>query len=97
MRRLKLDALLVSSFARVHIGGDQFVVHASASDLHGTTVASAATGRNEGRSTGSVAAHVVRVLDRAAPPAGVVHIEQLVNPSAFFTDLAEDGIVFHQL
>jgi hypothetical protein len=37
------------------------------------------------------------VLDRAAPPAGVVLIDQLVNPSTFFADLAEDGIVFHQL
>jgi hypothetical protein len=97
MRRLRLDGLLASSLARVRVGGDQFVVRATASDLHGTTVACAATGRNEGRATGIVAAHVVRVLDRAAPPAGVVHIEQLVNPSAFFTDLAEDGIVFHQL
>jgi hypothetical protein len=97
MRRLNLNTLLTSSFARVHFGGDQFVVHASASDLLGTTVACVATGRNEGRATGIVAAHVVRVLDGAAPPAGVVHIDRLVNPSAFFTDLAEDGIVFQQL
>jgi hypothetical protein len=70
-------------------------VHAAATDLHGTAVACAATGQNEGRATGIVAAPVVRVLAGGTPSSGVVHVEQLVNPSASFTELVEDSIVFH--
>jgi hypothetical protein len=94
VRRLDLAGPLAAGLARVHLGGDRFVVHARASDLRGGEVTSAAAGRQASRATGLVAAHVVRALHRTAPPAGVVHLDQLVEPAAFFAELAREGIDF---
>lgn len=94
IRRLGASRALTSLFSRVHLGSDRFVAHAAASG-GGGTVACAATGRQEARATGIVAAHVARRLDGHAAPPGVHHLDQLVDPVPFLEDLAAHDITFH--
>ena len=90
--RLGAAPLLTSGFSRLHFGGDRYVVHAAATDGR-HTVESAAAGRHEGYATGIVTAHVARRLHTGKVPTGVLHIDQLVEPTAFFDELQTHGIL----
>jgi hypothetical protein len=58
-------------------------------------VSSAASGRQEGRATGVVAARVARLLHAGDPPAGVMHIDELGDPAALLRGLGQHDITLH--
>jgi hypothetical protein len=93
--RLGASGALTWLFSRVHLGSERFAVHAAASDGH-RTVSCAATGRQEARATGVVAAHVARKLASGATPPGAHHLDQLVDPVQFLDALAPYGITVHR-
>ncbi|GLY02546.1 NAD(P)H-binding protein [Actinoplanes sp. NBRC 101535] len=70
----------------VHLGGDGFAVSVRAG-----SVTAGFTGNRQSRATGLFAAQAIRMLDTM--PAGVAHIDQLVDPATFLTALAAQG--FH--
>ncbi|MGR6919753.1 saccharopine dehydrogenase NADP-binding domain-containing protein [[Actinomadura] parvosata] len=86
LRRPRIRGLLLTALARIHLGGDGFAVTVGA----GAAQASF-SGRSQSRATGRAAALIVRHLPGL--PAGVRHIEQLVDPIAFLTELAADAFV----
>lgn len=88
LRRPRVRGLLLGLLGRVHLGGDGFAVAVTSG-----TVGAAFTGRLQSRATGRAAALMVRHLP-ALPP-GVRHIEQLVDPVTFLTELAADGFDLH--
>jgi hypothetical protein len=90
--RLGAAPLLTSGFSRLHLGGDRYVVHAAATNGR-HTVESATAGRQQGHATGIVTAQVARRLHTGKAPTGVLHIDQLVEPAAFFDDLQAHGIL----
>jgi hypothetical protein len=94
--RLGASRALTRLFSLVHLGSDRFVVHAAAS-AGDRAVACAASGRQEARATGIVAAHVARQLDSGAAPPGAHHLDRLVDPEPFLENLAPDGVIFHPL
>lgn len=73
-------ARLLRPPARLHVGGDGFAVTASAGG-----VSCSVTGRGQSRATGVVAALLVRRLP-ALPP-GVWHVDQIVDPVEFLSEL----------
>lgn len=75
---------LLTMLNRVHLGSDNFAVAATAGPVRASF-----SGRRQSRATGLVAALLVRGLTRM--PAGVRHIEQLVEPVEFLTELAGLG------
>lgn len=88
LRRRKVREVLLTALEKVHLGSDGFAVTVTS----GTAQASF-SGRLQSRATGRAAALLIRDL-RALPP-GVRHIEQLVDPVAFLTELADSGFDFY--
>nr|BFE84301.1 hypothetical protein GCM10020093_069020 [Planobispora longispora] len=88
MCRPEVRALLIRALGKIHLGGDGFAVTVQAG-----TVRAAFSGRLQSRATGRTAALLIRRLP--ALPAGVRHIEQLVDPVAFLTELAAEGFDLH--
>ncbi|QYC41699.1 Glutamyl-tRNA reductase [Nonomuraea coxensis DSM 45129] len=86
LRRPRVRELLLRALANIHIGSDGFAVTVSAGAAQVSF-----SGHSQSRATGRVAALLVRHLPGL--PAGVRHIEQLVDPIAFLTGLAADGFV----
>jgi hypothetical protein len=83
-RRPAIRQAAVKALGAVHVGSDGFAVTVEA----GAVVASF-SGRRQSRATGLFAAQVIRRLPNL--PAGVHHIEQLVDPTEFLTELATDN------
>ncbi|ABP53619.1 saccharopine dehydrogenase family protein [Salinispora tropica] len=83
VRRIMLDAL-----AKIKVGGDGFAVTVDS----GASQASF-SGRQQSRATGLAAALLIR--DLPAMPSGVRHIEHLVEPRAFLTELAANGFTLN--
>ncbi|MFG3436114.1 saccharopine dehydrogenase NADP-binding domain-containing protein [Nonomuraea sp. NPDC047897] len=88
LRRPRVRDLLLGALGKVHLGGDGFAV-----TVRLGTARAAFSGRLQSRATGRAAALLLR--DLPALPAGVRHIEQLVDPVAFLTELAADGFDLH--
>ncbi|GGS68781.1 hypothetical protein GCM10010156_29650 [Planobispora rosea] len=88
LRRPKVRSLLFKALEKIRLGGDGFAVTVQA----GTARASF-SGRLQSRATGRTAALLIRQLP--APHPGVRHIEQLVDPVAFLTELAAEGFDLH--
>jgi hypothetical protein len=88
LRRPGVRHLLLTALASVHLGGDGFAV-----TVRSGTVQAAFGGRSQSRATGLAAALIIRHLP-ALPP-GVGHVEQLVEPATFLTDLAANGFALH--
>ena len=84
LRHPKVRDTLLTVLARIHLGGDGFAVAVRSGTAH-----AAFSGRRQSRATGLTAALLVRHLP--ALPAGVGHIEQLVEPTAFLTEVAANG------
>ncbi|MFE0148950.1 saccharopine dehydrogenase family protein [Nonomuraea sp. NPDC059007] len=84
LRRKGVRSLLLGALARFHFGGDGFAVTVT-SGRGGASF----SGRRQSRVTGRAAALLIR--DLPALPPGVRHIEQLVDPIAFLSELASDG------
>ncbi|MFI6478356.1 saccharopine dehydrogenase [Nonomuraea sp. NPDC050663] len=88
LRRPLVRSWLLAVLGRVHVGGDGFAVTVVAG-----TARAAFTGQGQSRATGRAAALLIR--DPASFPPGVWHIEELVDPVAFLTELAHDGFELH--
>jgi saccharopine dehydrogenase-like NADP-dependent oxidoreductase len=88
LRRLGLLRLVDAALANVHVGSDRFVVHAAAADDHGNHAVRAATGRHEAHATGIVTAQVAQLLLDGGTPAGVHHLDDLVDADWLFGRLA---------
>ncbi|MEV1002951.1 saccharopine dehydrogenase NADP-binding domain-containing protein [Nonomuraea sp. NPDC050202] len=86
LRRPRTRELLLKTLAKVHLGSDGFAVTVSAGEAQASF-----SGHSQSRATGRAAALLLRHLPGL--PAGVRHIEQLVDPIAFLTELAADGFV----
>jgi hypothetical protein len=84
LRHPKVRDILLTALARIHLGGDGFAV-----TVRSGTAQAAFSGRGQSRATGLTAATLVRRLP--ALPAGVRHIEQLVEPAAFLTEIGANG------
>ncbi|WP_327582387.1 saccharopine dehydrogenase NADP-binding domain-containing protein [Nonomuraea sp. NBC_00507] len=85
LRRRAVRDLLLKALEKIHLGSDGFAVTVSS----GTAQASF-SGRLQSRATGRAAALLIR--DLPAMPPGVRHIEQLVDPVAFLTELASGTV-----
>lgn len=96
LRRPRARRLLTAMLARTRFGSDRFVAQASATDAAGAHVAFAAAGRQEGRATGVVAAHVARLLREGDVPAGVVHIDDLGDTAVLVHQLEQHGITLRE-
>ncbi|GAA3137611.1 hypothetical protein GCM10010466_30650 [Planomonospora alba] len=88
LRRPAVRGLLLRALGGIRPGGDGFAV-----TVRSGTAQAAFSGRRQSRATGRAAALLVRRLP-ALPP-GVRHIEQLVDPVAFLTELAAGGFGLH--
>ncbi|MEU5876650.1 saccharopine dehydrogenase NADP-binding domain-containing protein [Spirillospora sp. NPDC047279] len=84
LSRPRIRAGVLATLGRVHVGSDGFAVTVTS----GEQVASFG-GRRQSRATGVVAALAVRRLETFAP--GVRHLDELVEPAAFLTQVAEYG------
>lgn len=92
LRRARATDLIEAVLSRVHTGSDAFAIQAVADVGRGRSVACTATGTGECRTTGIVAAHVARRLVDGTGPAGVHHIDALVDPRSFLDDLGPDTL-----
>ncbi|MEU7897353.1 saccharopine dehydrogenase [Nonomuraea sp. NPDC049152] len=88
LRRSKVRDLLLRTLEKTHLGSDGFAVTARSGRAE-----AAFSGRLQSRATGRTAALLIRHLPTLPP--GVGHIEQLVDPFAFLTELAADGFDLH--
>ncbi len=88
LHRPGVRRLLLASLASIHLGGDGFAV-----TVRSGAVQAAFAGRGQSRATGLAAALLIRRLP--ALPSGVGHIEQLVEPTVFLTELAANGFALH--
>ncbi|MEV4471336.1 saccharopine dehydrogenase NADP-binding domain-containing protein [Nonomuraea sp. NPDC049504] len=84
LHRPKVRALLLRALGAAHVGGDGFAV-----TVRSGTVRASFHGRRQSRATGRAAALLIRRLPGL--PAGAGHIEQLVEPVTFLTELAAEG------
>ncbi|MFI0450759.1 saccharopine dehydrogenase family protein [Actinomadura sp. 6N118] len=84
LRVRRVRGVVLAALSKVHFGSDGFAVTASS----GACTASV-TGRRQSRASGIVAALVVRRLDSL--PAGVRHLDEIVEPTAFLAELARYG------
>ncbi|MGI5166853.1 saccharopine dehydrogenase NADP-binding domain-containing protein [Spirillospora sp. CA-253888] len=84
MERPRVRKAVEAVLARVHMGGDGFAVSATS---EGYTVAF--SGRLQSRATGLAAAEVVRRLPGL--PAGVRHIDQVIEPGPYLAALTDAG------
>lgn len=84
LRRPQVRKVLLALLGRIHLGGEAFAVTAQSGAVTATF-----SGVRQSRATGTAAALLIRRL--SAFPAGVAHIEQLVEPAAFLAELAANG------
>ncbi|MGN9839705.1 saccharopine dehydrogenase NADP-binding domain-containing protein [Nonomuraea sp. H19] len=84
LRRPQVRRLLLGALGTVHVGGDGFAV-----TVRCGTVQASFSGRRQSRATGRTAALLIHRLPGLPPGAG--HMEQLVDPVAFLTELAAAG------
>ncbi|MFB9530276.1 hypothetical protein [Nonomuraea roseola] len=84
LHRPRVRRLLLSALSTAHVGGDGFAV-----TVRCGTVQASFTGRRQSRATGRTAALLICHLPGLPP--GAAHIEQLVDPERFLTELATDG------
>jgi hypothetical protein len=84
LRRPKVRDILLTALTSVHVGSEGFAV-----TVRSGTVQGSFSGRVQSRATGLTAALLIRHLPDL--PSGVGHIEQLVEPDAFLTELAAGG------
>jgi saccharopine dehydrogenase-like NADP-dependent oxidoreductase len=97
LRRLGASKMVAAASSRIRLGGgDRFVVHASAGDGNGARVTVAVTGREECRATAVVAAQLAERLLRTGAPAGVHHIDRVVEAGPFLAALGESGLSVHE-
>jgi len=96
LHRAGATRLLAAATSRLPLGGDRFVVHAAAGDGSGVATWAAVTGRQECRATGVLAAHVADLLLRRPPPAGVRHIDEVVDAAAFLPALRPYGLALQE-
>ncbi|MEV2242627.1 saccharopine dehydrogenase NADP-binding domain-containing protein [Micromonospora sp. NPDC049891] len=94
--RLGGAGLLTGVSSRLRLGGDRFVVHASATGEGGGHVWSAVTGRRECHATGVVAAEIATGLLGRRYPAGVRHIDQIVDVDELLTTLQRHDLAVHE-
>ncbi|TMR11315.1 saccharopine dehydrogenase [Nonomuraea turkmeniaca] len=88
LRRPKVRERLLAAFEKAHFGSDGFMVTVTSGKAQASF-----SGRMQSRATGLAAALLIR--DLPAMPPGVRHIEQLVDPVVFLTELAADGFDLH--
>ena len=86
LRHARVRGIVLAAMTRIHVGSDGFAVSVTSGTVRATL-----SGRMESRATGLTAALLIR--DLPALPPGVAHIEQLVDPVAFLTDLATYGFL----
>ncbi|GAA2688630.1 hypothetical protein GCM10010412_077350 [Nonomuraea recticatena] len=84
LRRPRVREALVAALGRIHLGGDGFAV-----TVRSGKVRAGFSGRLQSRATGLTAALLLRRLPGMPP--GVRHVEQLVEPADFLTELAAHG------
>lgn len=84
VRRPKVHVALLAALTRVHLGGHGFAVTVCSGEVRGSL-----RGRLQSRVTGLTAVLLIRRLPSMPP--GVRHIEQLVDPAGFLTELASYG------
>jgi hypothetical protein len=84
LRRPRVRKVLLALLSGIHLGGEGFAV-----TVHSGTVTASFSGSRQSRATGRTAALLIRQLHTL--PSGVAHIEQLVAPATFLTELATDG------
>ncbi|GAA2368243.1 hypothetical protein GCM10010404_23390 [Nonomuraea africana] len=84
LRRPKVREALVAALGRIHLGGDGFAV-----TVRSGQAGASFSGRLQSRATGLTAA--LLLLRLPGLPPGVRHIEQLVEPAEFLTELAAHG------
>ncbi|MFE3451783.1 saccharopine dehydrogenase family protein [Nonomuraea sp. NPDC059194] len=84
LSRPQVRDVLLTALTKVHVGGDGFAVTVRAGGARASF-----SGRRQSRATGLTAAMLVARLPTMAP--GVGHIEQVVEPVPFLTELAENG------
>lgn len=80
-RRTAVRTFLEKALATIHLGGDAFAVTAQMGQVSATF-----TGRRQSRATGLTAALLLKRLPSF--PAGVLHIDELVEPGEFLAELA---------
>jgi hypothetical protein len=97
LRRPGVAGAISAAMARLRFGSDGFAVRATARAADGRWTAYALTGRGEARVTGVVAALVARQLLGGGAPAGVRHLDQFIDPPAFFAQLGGYGVGQHEL
>jgi hypothetical protein len=97
LRRPGVAGAVSAAMARLRLGSDGFAVRATARAADGRLSAYALTGRGEARVTGVVAALVARHLHGGGAPAGVRHLDQFIDPAAFFAQLGGYGVGQHEL
>ncbi|MEU4580229.1 saccharopine dehydrogenase NADP-binding domain-containing protein [Nonomuraea sp. NPDC023979] len=84
LHRPQVRRLLLSALGTAHVGGDGFAV-----TVRCGAVQASFTGRRQSLATGRTAALLIRHLPDLPP--GAAHIEQLVDPVPFLTELATGG------
>ncbi|MER7458854.1 saccharopine dehydrogenase NADP-binding domain-containing protein [Micromonospora sp. NPDC126480] len=94
--RLGGARLLTAASNRLRLGGDRFVVHASATDAAGGRVWSAVTGSGECHATGVVAAEIATGLMGRRYPPGVHHIDQVVDVGEFLKAIERHNLTLHE-
>lgn len=88
LRRPRVRAAVLAALSGTHFGSDAFAVTARV----GQTQASL-SGNRQSRATGLVAALLIQRI--ANLPRGARHIEQLVEPAEFLTELASHNFTLH--
>lgn len=81
LRRPGVRDILLAALTKIHLGGDGFAV-----TVQSGAAKASFSGRVQSRATGLTAALLIR--DLPALPPGVRHLEQLVAPTTFLTELA---------
>ncbi|MBX6391319.1 MAG: saccharopine dehydrogenase NADP-binding domain-containing protein, partial [Frankia sp.] len=88
--RLGANEALARATHWLAFGTDHYAIRVTASDPAGSLVSHAIAGRGESVATGTVAAHVTRFLLDRSVPAGVFHIDELVDAEQFVAAVLAD-------
>jgi hypothetical protein len=95
LRRIGAGPALQRALGAVHVGTDRFLAHAEARDAVGGRAVAWVAGHGECRATGRItAAAVTRVL-AGWTPAGVHHLDAVVDASGFLAEVG-DGLVVRE-
>jgi hypothetical protein len=89
-RRIVGHAPFGRALAAVRLGSDRFVIQATAFGPTGERVDASVAGRGECRTTGIVTAAATEILLDASAPAGVHHLDEVVAPDSFLTQLESE-------